>query len=141
MVTAVSPLLPDGKLLTFKGRYSSTPFSLSEGVVSGVGTSIKTDISPFKLDVPVALLLDDHTASSAEALAMTFLDFTHVKTFGEPTAGYASANTTYTLYDGAMMLLTVAYNETPAGKIFYEDPIPVDLETDNPLTEAMNWLK
>ena len=27
MVTAVSPLLPDGKLLTIKGRYSSTPVS------------------------------------------------------------------------------------------------------------------
>lgn len=78
---------------------------LENGVVLGGGTQIDTDIQPFKLNVPVALLTNEMTGSSAEALVMSFIDLEKAKTFGKPTAGYASANFPYLLYDGAIMFL------------------------------------
>lgn len=64
-----------------------------------------------------------------------------MKTFGQSTAGYASGNVTFDLYDGAVMVLTSAYNKIIDGQIFGDDPIPVDIETDQPLEEAINWLE
>lgn len=141
MVTSVSPLLPDGEILFFKDEQNEYPVTLVNGKVTGGGTEIVTSIEPFKLEVPVALLTDEMTASSAEALVMSFMDLKRVQTFGISTAGYASANASYPLFDGAVMLLTTAFNQTPQGQIFYEDPIPVNTETEQPLEEAINWLK
>lgn len=141
MVTSVSPLLPDGEILFFKNRQNEYPILLENGKVSGGGTEIVTNIKPFKLEMPVALLTSERTASSAEALIMSFIDLERVKLFGQSTAGYASANAPYPLYDGTIMFLTTAFNQTPNGKIFYEDPIPVDIETGQPLEEAVSWLK
>lgn len=141
MVTSVSPLLPDGEILFFKDGQNKYPVTLKNGQVTGGGTEVVTTIEPFKLDVPVALLTDEKTASSAEALLMSFIDLDRVQTFGQSTAGYASANASYPLFDGTTMLLTTAFNQTPKGQIFYEEPIPVAHETENPLEEAINWLK
>lgn len=141
MVTSVSPLLPDGEILFFKDEQNEYPVTLENGKVTGGGTEIVTSIEPFKLEVPVALLTDEMTASSAEVLVMSFMDLKRVQTFGKSTAGYASANASYPLFDGAVMLLTTAFNQTPQGQIFYEDPIPVNNETEQPFEEAINWLK
>ena len=47
----------------------------------------------------------------------------------------------YFLFDGTTMFLTTAFNKTPKGEIFYENPIPADIETERPLEEAMIWLR
>lgn len=140
MITALSPLLPEGEILYFEHHLYDQPVILENGEVTGGGTKISTNIPPIKLEVPVAILTNEKTGSSAEAVMMAFLDLEQVKTFGQPTAGYASANASYPLYDGSIMYLTVAYNKTPNGKIFYDDAIPVDIETEQPVEEAMKWL-
>lgn len=140
MITAISPLLPDGDILSFSRPAYDIPVTLEDGQVTGGGTTIDTDIQPFKLDVPIAVLVDDRTASSAEAVLMSLMELEQVKTFGQPTAGYASANASYPLYDESIMFLTVAYNKTTSGQIFYDNPIPVDVETEQPYEEAINWL-
>lgn len=141
MVTSVSPLLPDGNILFFSNSKNELPIRLENGLVSGGGTEIVTDIVPFKLEIPVAILTNEMTGSSAEALLMSFMDLDRVKIFGKETAGYASANMSYFLFDGTTMFLTTAFNKTPKGEIFYENPIPADSETERPLEEAMIWLK
>lgn len=141
MVTAVSPLLPDGEILFFAKSHNEWPVLLEDNRVLGGGTEIITDISPFKLNVPVALLTNEKTASSAEALVMSFTDLDRAKTFGQSTAGYASANVPYALFDGAIMFLTTAFNQTPNGKMFYEEPIPVDFPTNKPYEDARIWLE
>lgn len=140
MITAVSPLLPDGEILYFEHHLYDQPVVLKNGEVTGGGTTITTDIPSFKMDVPVAILTNERTGSSAEAIAMSFLDLENVRTFGQPTAGYASGNASYPLYDRSILYLTVAYNKTVNGQVFFDEPIPVDLETDNPREEAVNWL-
>lgn len=140
MVTAVSPFLKDGDLFYFEYLDRDLTVKLKDGKPIGSGTPIATDTPPFKLDVPVAALIDDQTASSGEAVLMAFMGQSHTKTFGQPTAGYASANVTLPLYDDAMINVTVAYNKTLDGKIFYDNPVVPDIETDDPLGEAKKWL-
>lgn len=140
MITAVSPFLKDGDLLYYEYIDRDLTVQLEDGKSIGGGTQIETDISPFKLDVPVAVLIDDGTASSGEAVLMAFMGQQNTKTFGQPTAGYASANVTLPLYDNAMINVTVAYNKTLDGKIFYDNPVIPEVETDIPLEKAKKWL-
>ncbi|MEG0472089.1 MAG: S41 family peptidase [Solibacillus sp.] len=140
MITAVSPFLKDGTLFYFEFLDRDMSVELEGGQSIGGGSQIAVDIPPIKLDVPVAVLIDDKTASSGEAVLMAFMGQPHTKTFGQPTAGYASANVTLPMYDDAMINVTVAYNRTLDGQIFYDDPVPPDVETDDPLGKAKEWL-
>ena len=61
--------------------------------------------------------------------------------FGAPAAGYTSVNMLYSLYDGAQMYLTVAFDKARTGEIFKETPIEPDVATDSPLEAALEWLR
>lgn len=141
MATAVSSLLPDGELMYYHYRSYDVPVTLKNGVVSNAGTGGKSLYPEEKLNVPVAILTDDMTASSGEALTLCFRGLENVKTFGAPTAGYTSVNMLYSLYDGAQMYLTVAFDKTRTGEIFKETPIEPDVATDSPLEAALEWLR
>lgn len=140
MIAAVSPLLPDGEVLLFSYGNYDTPVVLENGIISVGRTQVNTEVTPFKLDVPLAILTNSLTASSAEATLMSLMTLDNIKTFGQSTAGYASGNVTFELYDGAVIILTSAYNKTIDGQIFGDNPIPVNVKTDHPLEEAINWL-
>ena len=141
MATAVSSLLPDGELVYYHYRSYDVPVTLKNGVVSNAGTGGKSLYPDEKLKVPVAILTDDMTASSGEALTLCFRGLENVKTFGAPTAGYTSVNMLYSLYDGAQMYLTVAFDKARTGEIFKETSIEPDVATDSPLEAALEWLR
>jgi len=141
MATAVSSLLPDGELMYYHYRSYDVPVTLKDGVISNAGTGGKSLYPDEKLKVPVAILTDDMTASSGEALTLCFRGLENVKTFGAPTAGYTSVNMLYSLYDGAQMYLTVAFDKARTGEIFKETPIEPDVATDSPLEAALEWLR
>lgn len=141
MATAVSSLLPDGELMYYHYRSYDVPVTLKDGVISNAGTGGKSLYPEEKLNVPVAILTDGMTASSGEALTLCFRGLENVKTFGAPTAGYTSVNMLYSLYDGAQMYLTVAFDKTRTGEIFKETPIEPDVATDSPLEAALEWLR
>lgn len=132
MATAVSSLLPDGELMYYHYRSYDVPVTLKDGVISNAGTGGKSLYPDEKLKVPVAILTDDMTASSGEALTLCFRGLENVKTFGAPTAGYTSVNMLYSLYDGAQMYLTVAFDKARTGEIFKETSIEPDVATDSP---------
>ena len=92
MATAVSSLLPDGELVYYHYRSYDVPVTLKNGVVSNAGTGGKSLYPEEKLNVPVAILTDDMTASSGEALTLCFRGLENTRTFGAPTAGYTSVN-------------------------------------------------
>lgn len=140
MATAVSSLLPDGELVYYHYRSYDVPVTLKNGVVSNAGTGGKSLYPEEKLNVPVALLTDDMTASSGEALTLCFRGLENTRTFGAPTAGYTSVNMLYNMYDGAQMYLTVAFDKARTGEIFKETPIEPDVATDSPLKAALEWL-
>ena len=141
MATAVSSLLPDGELMYYHYRSYDVPVTLKDGVISNAGTGGKSLYPEEKLNVPVAILTDDMTASSGEALTLCFRGLENVKTFGAPTAGYTSVNMLYSLYDGAQLYLTVAFDKARTGEIFKETSIEPDVATDSPLEAALEWLR
>ena len=141
MATAVSSLLPDGELVYYHYRSYDVPVTLKNGVVSNAGTGGKSLYPDEKLNVPVAILTDDMTASSGEALTLCFRGLERTRTFGTPTAGYTSVNMLYNMYDGAQMYLTVAFDKARTGEIFKETPIEPDVATDSPLEAALEWLR
>ena len=141
MATAVSSLLPDGELVYYHYRSYDVPVTLKNGVVSNAGTGGKSLYPDEKLNVPVAILTDDMTASSGEALTLCFRGLERTRTFGAPTAGYTSVNMLYNMYDGAQMYLTVAFDKARTGEIFKETSIEPDVATDSPLEAALEWLR
>lgn len=141
MTTAVSSLLPDGELVYYHYRGYDIPVTLKNGVVSNAGTGGKSLYPDEKLNVPVAILTDDMTASSGEALTLCFRGLENTRTFGAPTAGYTSVNMLYNMYDGAQMYLTVAFDKARTGEIFKETSIEPDVATDSPLEAALEWLR
>lgn len=141
MATAVSSLLPDGELVYYHYRSYDIPVTLKNGVVSNAGTGGKSLYPEEKLNVPVAILTDDMTASSGEALTLCFRGLERTRTFGTPTAGYTSVNMLYNMYDGAQMYLTVAFDKARTGEIFKETSIEPDVATDSPLEAALEWLR
>ena len=140
MATAVSSLLPDGELMYYHYRNHDVPVTLTDRVISNAGTGGKSLYPDEKLKVPVAILTDGMTASSGEALTLCFRGLENVKTFGAPTAGYTSVNMLYSLYDGAQLYLTVAFDKARTGEVFEETPIEPDVVTDSPLEAALEWL-
>lgn len=139
MLAAVAPFLPDGEVLSFHISGALMPVTLKDGAVTGGGTPIK--LESFKLDkVPVALLIDGQTASSAEAVVLCFRGLENARTFGRHTAGYTSCNNVNRLYDGALLAITMGGDLARTGELFQNQPIVPDVSTDDPEGEALRWL-
>lgn len=134
MYAGLSPLLPDGTALSFVSRMGTSDVVIDGNSVTGGGTPTTT--SGGKLEVPVAVLTDDETASSAEATLLAFRGLDNVRTFGETTAGYASANVVLDYPDGRSLMLTTAKDKARTGEEFAEDPIAPDA----PESELDPWL-
>lgn len=134
MYAGLSPLLPDGTALSFASHMGTSDVVIDGNSVTGGGTATTT--SGGKLDVPVAVLTDDETASSAEATLLAFRGLDNVSTFGEPTAGYASANVVLDYPDGRSLMLTTAKDMARTGEEFAEDPIAPDASE----SELGGWL-
>ena len=139
MISAVAPLLPDGALLKFMTRKRTTPISL-DYVVRSSGLNL-AEISRFPDTTPVAILINDWTGSSGEATLLCFRGLDNVRTFGIPTAGYASANLTFPMADGYLLLITTGCDVARTGEVFCDDPIAPDVETEAPLEEGVRWIK
>ena len=65
----------------------------------------------------------------------------YVRTFGTPTAGYASANIVKALADGYTLLITTSCDMARTGEIFCDDPIEPDVLTQTPLEDAVAWIE
>ena len=142
MICALSPLLPDGPLLGT--RYASgqmNTMTLANGAFSG-GSGMTVESFKMPETIPIAILTDEWTGSSGEAVLLAFRGLENVRSFGSPTAGYASTNTIFRLYDGTQIVLTVGADVAlRTGEVFCEEPIPPDVLTDSPEQEAAAWIR
>lgn len=92
---------------------------------------------------PVALLLDDATASSGEGVAVAFAGRPLTRTFGIPTYGIASSNEGYLLADGTNVVVTTDMMVNRDGRTYPEGIAPdqiVDDEVGDPVEVARSWL-
>ncbi|WP_244311015.1 S41 family peptidase [Corynebacterium hindlerae] len=139
MLGGLSPLLPNGTALEFVSRTATTQVTVEGNGVKGGGTPTTTHGG--KQDVPTAVLTDADTASSGEATMLAFRGLPNSRSFGAPTAGYASANVVIDLYDGAGLMITTAKDRARTGEDFSDDPIQPDVTTEDPEADAAAWLR
>ena len=98
-------------------------------------------------EAPVALLTGRRTASSGEMTLMAFLGRPSLRTFGDSTAGFNSANVTVPLRDGATMVITASYPRDRLGRAHPLRVGPDELiqddraDGDRALERAAAWLR
>ncbi len=85
------------------------------------------------LDLPMVVLVNFETASSAEILSGALQDARRATIIGVPTTGTGTVLTTYTLNDGAQLLLGTSQWLTPNGRLIRQKGIAPDIEVVLPL--------
>jgi carboxyl-terminal processing protease len=118
MLAGIGPLLGDSIVGRFGVEPGGERWYYRRGV-SGVmqangtiDTASRITVAPVALHnptAPVAVLIDSGTGSSGEAVAVAFRGRANARTFGSPTAGFATVNRGSRLPDGANMVVTTGY--------------------------------
>lgn len=135
MIAAVHRFLPDDVILKFSSR--KRPMSINTFfVMKSVGIAEQKPIN-----CPVALLTDEWTGSSGEAVLLCFRGLSNARAFGLPTAGYCSCNQPFPLPGGSLLVLTTGEDIARTGEAFCDDPIEPDVTTEMPFEEALEWIR
>ena len=135
MISAVHRFIPDDDILRFRTR-KRTQWIQLPFVIQGTGVERMS-----RIECPVAILINEWTASSGEATLLCFRGLDYVRVFGSPTAGYASANQPFPIPGGDQLVLTTGCDVARTGEVFCDDPIDPDELTDTPLEDALEWVK
>ncbi|HEY1464015.1 MAG TPA: S41 family peptidase [Terriglobales bacterium] len=136
MLAGIAPLLGDGKLGSFDP--AGDQWYAENGKIVTISANEKTTQAevkqpPFTLpELPlVAVLFDRDTASSGEAIAISFAGRSHERSFGEHTAGYSTSNNMHGLSDGAALFLCEGVSLDRTGKR-YPDGLDPDVKVPDP---------
>ncbi len=119
MLQGLDPLLGKGPFGAFVDTAQHvTLWQRAGGQVTG-GTAAGDAPASFALThaaAPLAILIDGRTWSSGEMTAIAFIGRPGVRVFGAPSGNYTTANYTYSMSDGALLILTTAYVRDRTGK-------------------------
>lgn len=135
MIAAVHRFLPNDIILQMRTRKYTMDINV-DYVLSVAKVERQAAIN-----CPVAILTNDWTGSSGEAVLLCFRGLQNTRTFGSPTAGYASCNQPFKLPDGSQLVLTTGTDVTRTGEEFCDDPIQPDVTSETPFETAIEWLK
>lgn len=151
MLAGIGPLLGNGVCGYFVNERERVAISYTNGAASQ-GKHIRCRVSTpagYTLkdaSKPIIVLTGKRTVSSGEIVALAFKGKETVSLYGEPTAGYTTANATYTLSDNSMLVLTVCMEADRTGKICEgaivpDQHIPSGSEgQDAPKDAAIMWI-
>ncbi len=111
-------------------------------VVPGFGELLDKPSYTLKQPMPpVAVLVDQRSASAAEITAIAFIGRPDSRLFGEPTGGYTTGNEVFPLFDGALLILTFAKELDRTGTVYSESITPDELVSSNDVMDvAIEWL-
>jgi hypothetical protein len=155
MLAGLGPILGEGSAGTFaypKGR--EVDWWYREGK-AGAGERTMAEVSrtPYETDAPhppVAVLTGPRTASSGEAVTVSFRGRPNTQSFGQPTAGLSTSNSSIPLSDGATLLLTTSTFADRTGTVYggeIEPDVVVEpgdqpsgLPSDPVVEAAQSWL-
>ncbi|MFC1906934.1 S41 family peptidase [Chloroflexota bacterium] len=90
-------------------------------------------------DLPIVVLVDEHSASGSEVLAGALRDRSRATIAGSTTFGKGSVNIVQPLGDGSSMSITVARWLTPDGHLIEGEGLPPDYELDLENQGAIEW--
>ena len=128
MLAGLGPLLGNGIYGYFVSEAEKIPFSYSNGVIMQGKYGRCTVTSPYSCtpsSETIIVLTGANTSSAGEIVALAFKGKDNVHLYGEPTAGLTTANATYKLSDGSLLVLTVCKEADRNGTI-YEGKIQPD---------------
>jgi carboxyl-terminal processing protease len=148
MIAGIGPLIGEGISGYFVRNGEMVPIRYENGeAFQGKYSRCKSNL-PYSLKkepAKIAVLINNGTSSSGEIVALAFKGRANTVFWGESTAGYTTANATYTLSDKSMLVLTVCKEADRTGKIcngrIYPDQyIPQNAGTDLTKKAASLWL-
>ena len=134
MIAAVHRFLPNDNILQLRTRHNNMKINV-EYVLR-----IANVVQQAYINCPVALLTDEWTGSSGEAVLLCFRGLSNARTFGSPTAGYASCNQPFNLPGGSQLVLTTGEDVARTGEVFCDDPINPDVLIEKPFEAALEWI-
>ena len=147
MVAGLGPVLGDGLLGYFiSPTGAETRWEYRDGA-SWIETSVAQRVSdPYRLrrDQPrVAVFVDNLVASSGEATFIAFRQRPDTRSFGVATCGLSTANSQFTLSDGAMLTLTTSVMADRARQAYGDRIAPDEIvsERDQLVPRAIAWLQ
>jgi carboxyl-terminal processing protease len=122
MLAGIGPLLGNGVCGYFVTPREKIAISYNNGTAAQ-GKYLRCRVSKpaHQLQTPhqpIIVLTGNSTVSSGEIVALAFKGKAEVFFYGEPTAGYTTANATYTLSDNSMLVLSVCQEADRTGKIY-----------------------
>lgn len=125
MLAGLNALIVDGTAGYFVSGNTEKkrPWPNENGKISGKPANIST----YKIKnnpVKIAVLIDARTGSSGEMTAVSLLGLPNVKSFGQTSAGYTTANYTFNLSNGGQLQLARTYVADRNGKGYPEDIKP-----------------
>ncbi|OUE29882.1 Peptidase family S41 [Clavibacter michiganensis] len=139
MLAALSPLLDEGRVMSFEHADRSLPITVQDGAVADDGSvAARSGAGRVPAGLPVAVLTDGMTGSSGEAAAIAFVGQEGVRSFGQPTYGFSTVNQPITLIDGAVVNLTVAVDADRTGKRYGVPVVPDVVIDDARITAAVD---
>lgn len=154
MLAGVGPILGEGMVGSFVYPDGiKQAWDYRDGQAQLDGSTIIATQSAYHLKhplPPVAVLTGPVTASSGEAIVVAFRARPSMRSFGEPTYGVPTANDSYMLSDGALLVLTVAVDADRTGHTYDsaiapDQLVPVDQSqigtaADRGVQAATSWL-
>jgi carboxyl-terminal processing protease len=156
MLTAVGPVLGDGKAVGYRGKDGVTTwFGYKDGASTYNGQPDRSQAAsrPARLPrprPPVAVLTSRLTGSAGEGIVMAFRGRPGARSFGEPTAGVPTGNSQHRLSDGAELYLTQGVGVDRTGRTYQtrirpDQPVAPDwtrygTPTDPVIQAATSWL-
>ncbi len=117
--TASLFLEPGRTLVTVRGR-----------AVAASEQRVPEDATPYRF--PVAVLVNEKSASAAEIVAGALQDHDRAVVVGSPSYGKGLVETVYPLSDGAGLALTTAFYYTPSGRSIQRPLASGQLRPDSP---------
>jgi len=113
MLAGIGPLLGEEVVGFFIGPNGNEQFWDYNNGASRLNQSILVKVpNPYSImnqNAKVAVLLNNSVISSGEAIAVAFIGNENTQSFGEPTCGLSTSNSTISLSDGSTLFLTTAF--------------------------------
>lgn len=151
MLTGIGPLLGNGVCGYFVSGDHRVPIAYEDGsAIQGRHVRCRVSNQGYRTLRPqrsVVVLTGRRTVSAGETVALAFKGRAQTLLIGEPTAGLTTANATYSLSDGSMLVLTFCQEADCSGHVCDGSIVPDKLipaapaAGDDPAKEAaVSWL-
>jgi len=146
MVAGVGPIIGEGVLGYFINPAGvENVWEYRDGASWNGGVILQRVDAPYTLirqRPKAAVLVDNGIASSGEAVVIAFKQRPDTRFFGAATCGLSTANSGFTLSDGAQLILTVAVMADRTKARYGDSVQPDETVTDTPqmIERAIEWI-